>query len=310
MPNAPPGPRPRKARRRARANAVKHGLTGAGIALPGEDQAAVDALFLQVQDQLAPTTRLGGELAHDIALYTVRKHRARRCQAARLQVMARRAGAHFDQLRAAEADQFLDAIEAQPRAYRRHLLTMPEGVDRLIGALLELLSDLDGAVPAWSKRHHKRLDALYGYRPDDLPWSRPTRFSHAMLGDFAAIADAETADLPEGLTPQLWAVGRMIGEIEDEVARLRAHRATLDLEAIAKDRVAAIDAASVDSSSDGRYAQRYETAAIRDLSRAVRDFHLVELLGDPDPEAALDPPPRRGDRPPDPRPRTGPRTAR
>ena len=193
------GPRTEAGKARSRANAVKHGLAGAGVALPDEDAAAVEGLFGDLQEEMAPATRVGAELVHDVALLTVRKRRARSAQAAWLRSRVRRAGAEYDKLRADHADRLVDAIEAHPRPYRRELLAMPEGVDRLIGALEELLDDLLGAAAFWSQAHHQRLDALSGYRPTDLPKSRPTRFSKAVLGYFDAIGAAELAAIPEGI---------------------------------------------------------------------------------------------------------------
>ena len=225
-------------------------------------------------------------LVRDVAMLWVRQDRARQFEAASLDARARRAGADFDQARSDRADGLIDTIEANPRATRRALLAMPEGVDRLVDGLTMLLGEITGPAPAWSPAHHKRLNALFGYRVGDLPWNRPTRFSKAILGDYEAIGDAEIADVP--LEEQTaWAMTRLVEAIGAEVARLAEHRATIDRDRIAEDRADAIARASLDLSKDGVLAQRYIAAAARDLSRALRDLHLVESAAGTDPEATL-----------------------
>ncbi len=138
-----------------------------------------------------------------------------------------------------------------------------------------LLDDLTGPAPAWSEAHHKRLDALFGFRVADLPWNRPTRFSQAVLGDFDAIGAAEVADIPAD-ERHAWAIARLIEAIGAEVARLGEHRAAIDPARIAEDRADAVALGRLDPGKEGALAQRYIAAAARDLSRALRDLHLVE----------------------------------
>ena len=286
------GPKTEEGKARSRANALKHGLTGAGIALPGEDAAAIEATFLQAHEEFAPTTLAGMRLVRDVAMLWVRQDRARQYEATALAAHARHAERDFDQARVNRAEALIDAIEANPRAYRRALLAMPEGVDRLVAELLLLLEDLTGPAPSWSATHHQRLDALFGFRVADLPWSRPTRFSKAILGDFAAIGEAEVADIPLE-DQQGWAMTRLVEAIGAEVVRLREHRVTIDLAPLAEDRVEAVALASLDPGKEGALAQRYLAAAARDLSRALRDLHLVETRygTDPEPEPIADPHP-------------------
>ena len=288
------GPKTEAGKARSRANAVKHGLTGAGVALPGEDTARIEAEFVQAQEEFAPTTLAGMRLVRDVAMLWVRQDRARRYEATTLGARARRAGEEFDRARAERADALIDAIEANPRAHRRALLAMPEGVDRLVAGLTMLLGELAGPAPSWSSTHHKRLDALFGYKVGDLPWSRPTRFSKAILDDFAAIGDAEVADVPPW-ERQAWAITRLIAAIHAEVAHLSEHRATIDVDQIAADRADAVASSSLDPGKEGVLAQRYIAAAARDLSRTLRDLHHVEsrygTAIDADPDRAADPAP-------------------
>ena len=128
------GPKtPEAGKARARANAVKHGLTGAGVALPTEDtRRDRHAIPASCRRSSARQTVAGAELVHELAMLTVRRHRAERAEAAHLHGRVRRAGVEFDRARCHRAGQMIEAIEAHPRAYRELLLDMPEGVDRLI----------------------------------------------------------------------------------------------------------------------------------------------------------------------------------
>ena len=112
------GPRTVTGKIRSRANAVKHGLAAAGIALPVEDAAEVERRFAAIQEELAPTTVLGAYFAHQIALMTVRCQRAARQESAALGSRVRQAEAAWDETRNAEADHLLGWIGAEPIADR------------------------------------------------------------------------------------------------------------------------------------------------------------------------------------------------
>jgi len=60
--------------------------------------------------------------------------------------------------------------------------------------------------------------------------------------------------------------------IDSEVEGLRAHRATLDLEAIDRSRAGAASRALFDGSKEAQLARRYEAAAERGFYRALREL--------------------------------------
>ena len=281
------GPRTEAGKARSRANAVKHGLTSAGVALPGEDAAQIEAQSLQAQEEFGPSTLAGMKLVRDVAALWVRQDRAREFEATALDRRVRRAADDFDQARQDRADGLIDAIETNPRAYHRALLAMPEGVDRLVDGLTMLLGEMTAPARVWSQVHHKRLDALFGYRVGDLPWNRPTRFSRAVLGDFEAIGAAEVEHV-EPDDRQEWATIQLIEAIQTEIERLEAHQATIDRDRIAEDRADAVALARFDPGPAGSLARRYVGAAARDLSRTLRDLHHVEARYGADPDADTD----------------------
>ena len=271
------GPKTPEGKARARANAIKHGLTGAGVALPGEDQAAIEAEFLQAQEDFAPTTALGRKLVYRAALLGVRLDRCERHANAVAARRDRHAAANHRRAHAEQADRFLDAIETNPRPYRRALLGTPAGIDRLTDSLSMLIDELVGPTFNWTHAHHVRLDALFGYRHGDLPLGRPTRFSRALLGDWATVGDEEVGDTPEDERPG-WALTKLLEAIDAELEALAAHRATLDHAALAADQLAAVDLAPIEIDRAAELARRYEAATARELSRTIRDILLVEAM--------------------------------
>ena len=280
------GQRTPEGKARARANAIKHGLTGAGVALPGEDQAAIEAEFLQAQEDFAPTTALRRKLVHRAALLGVRLDRCERHANAIAARRDRHAAANHRRAHAEQADRFLDAIETNPRPYRRALLGTPDGVDRLTDSLSMLIDELVGPSFHWTHAHHVRLDALFGYKHGDLPLGRPTRFSRALLGDWATVGDEEVGDTPDDERPG-WALTKLLEAIDAELEALAAHRLTLDHDALAADQLAAVDLAPIEIDRAAELARRYEAATARELSRTIRDILLVEAMAaEAEPEAA------------------------
>ena len=68
----------------------------------------------------------------------------------------------------------------------------------------------------------------------------------------------------------------MVEQIDVEIASLKEHRETLDLEAIALDRAGAADLALFDSSSKASLARRYEADARRGFFKALKEFRQAE----------------------------------
>ncbi len=275
------GPKTTKGKERSRANAVKHGLTGAGVALPVEDAIEVEHRFLAIQSEMAPQTVIGSYLAHQIALMTVRCQRAARQETAAISIKVRHAAEEFDEKRNGEADHLMGWIGNEPVSYRRKLLAMPEGVDRLIDALLGLRSELDREGQLfWDYNHMSKIEAYFGRRELDLPPSRGYVLSKAIGGDYKRLDPKEIAHLSTDHEKRNWACDEMIVYIDAEVVRLRAHRETLDHEAIALDRAEAGDRALFDPSKEATLARKYEAAATREFYRALREFREVEATGE------------------------------
>jgi len=275
------GPRTPEGKERSRANAVKHGLTGSGIALPAEDKAVVAERFLTIQAELAPATLVGAALAHQVALMTVRLQRAARYEAAALAARVRGAAIAFDDAREAEAEKLLGWIEQDPPNHRRKLLAMPEGVDKIVRLLEHLRSELERDAVVWTFVHERKLEAALGRRAGDVPHSRSCRLSRAIGEDFTGLEASEGGDLATVLERRNWAANELVALIGAEVDRLREHRATLDLDAIEADRAEAGDRALFDPGKDATLARKYEAAASRGLFRCLRELRAVEAQGGP-----------------------------
>src|SRR5207249_2815778 len=73
-----------------------------------------------------------------------------------------------------------------------------------------------------------------------------------------------------------WARNAMAGLIDGEIDMLLAHRETLDVESIERDRAGAAARSAFDPSREAILARRYEAAAERAVYKALAEFRRVE----------------------------------
>src|SRR4051794_10419691 len=89
------GPKTEEGKEKSRANALKHGLSGAGIVLPADDAAEVERRSAAFARELNATGEVGHALARRAALSSVRMERAADQQAAALSEHVRQVMAEF-----------------------------------------------------------------------------------------------------------------------------------------------------------------------------------------------------------------------
>ena len=273
------GPTTAAGKARSRANALTHGLTGEGIALPMEDRERVEGRFAALRAELGPSTVLGAHFVGKIALMTIRSERAAKQEAAALAHRVRHAAEEFDRGRREAAEALLASLDVNPAAARRDLLRTPEGVDALVDTLLDLRASLNRRDAAWSAEHEAHYEACHGRRVGDRDSTRGLALSRAILGDPGRLGPADRDPEGPGRPAVAAWVRALIGEIDAEVDRLAAHRATLDHDAIAEDRAGASDRALFDPGRDATLARRYEAASTRELYRALDEFRAAEAAG-------------------------------
>ena len=271
------GPKTPEGKAKSRANAIKHGLTGAGVALPTEDAAIVERRFLGLQEEMGPTDLAGRLLVRQMALMSVRIDRAAKQERAALARKIRHASTEFELHRLKEIDRLFESIEDCPGDHRRRLLTQPEGVDKLVDALASVRDQLKGGLyRRWEPDHLRKIEAFFGGTSGGFPMTRTEALLSALDGDITYLKSGEATHLTDKYAKARYASGALIRIIEDELTKLAAIRSGLDPEVLAQDRLEAADRALFDPDPDATAARKYEAAAIRNYFRAFRDFRENE----------------------------------
>ena len=286
------GPKTEAGKARSRANAIKHGLTGAGIALPNESQSQVEDRFLRFQEDLAPTDMLGMVLVGEMALMSVRRDRAARHEAATIALAIRHAETEFDLARLAEVDRLFDELDLHPRENHRRLLTIPEGVDRLIEALTSVKDQLEGGqARAWQENERTEIESLLGRTPSFFPISRTLALLEMVGGNENYLGGNDPIRQVNPALRHLQARAELGALITAEIQRLTTIRAGFDPAQLSRDRLEATDRALFDIGHAADLARKYEAAATRNFRRALRDFQTRQSLPAPEPEPESTPAP-------------------
>ena len=302
------GPKTPEGKERSRGNAVKHGMTGEGVALPSEDLARIERRFAGFEAVYRPKTEAGTALIRRAAMLSIRLERCAVQEAAAISLNIRAAESDFDEAREAEVDALFEKLEENPLVAVRRLLRMPEGVDRMVAAWGDLRDDLT-IGSRWTAGHGAMALRLSGRKPGGLGVARVEALSRAIGGDFALLGAGDGAGLdPEGRRD--WARRALAALIDEAVAKLEEHRETLDLEGLAADRARAADRALFDPSKAATLARKYEAAAERGMYRALKEMKAIEAeaAAQPDepPAPALPSPPLASFSPASPSPATRP----
>ncbi len=250
--------------------------TGAGFVPSPADSAEVDRRSLAMQAEMVPKTEIGRFFVHRLAELTVRVERCARQERAATELRVTHAVADFDEARLSEVDHLISYIANEPATFVRKLRSIPEGVDRMIAAFLDLRDELEyGDQTRWDWTYGMKLADLTSSRYMDVPATPVHALTQAIGGDFKELRSGDGEGLPD-VDRRAWARDRLAELIDAEVEMLLGHRETLDIEAIERDRAGAADRAAFDPSKEATLARKYEAAAEREVHRTLRELRRVE----------------------------------
>ena len=122
------GPKTQAGKAASSRNSLKHGLTGAGLALPDEDKTELDAAFQRHFDEMKPTTQAGLALVFKIALCTLRLDRFAVAENAVLSQRVIDAGFAFDDAQVARRNEAKAKLQEDPETQLNILSRFQSGV--------------------------------------------------------------------------------------------------------------------------------------------------------------------------------------
>ncbi len=275
------GPRTVGGKEASRRNALTHGLSGRGIVIPGEDENEVAVRIEALEPELAPEGDVMARLlVRQVAVLTVRHERGFRHESATLAERMRQAADSYDDARRAAAEQLLDRIAIEPATSHRRLMATPEGVDCLLGRLRALRAT---AAPRpyiqWSENDGYELNLCMGQKITGAPSTRAYLLTQGiLLGNWAGIDPAELEDLGERTRPH-WGMAELHKILGAEIARLEAHRGTLNLADVARSRAEAAERVIVDTGPDGLTLRRFQAATERSMLKILRELRVMRYEG-------------------------------
>ena len=271
------GPKSVEGKEAARRNSLKHGLTGAGVVLPGEDEGEVAIREAAFREQLVDEgDALGGALVRQMAIASLRVERAFRMETALAAARMRKAPEIFDDERQVLAQHFLGDLAIDPVTIRRRLIAAPEGVDALLVRLRALRAEtVSTRNITWDEPEGKELDQILGNHPGQAPLSRAALLTRGIAFDhWLGLDEAEFAEM-DFTTRLNWAVGEVGKIIDGEIAFLIRHRAGLDTTRRDQDRAEAGERALLDLGKDGIALRRYAGAAERSMLKMLQELRLA-----------------------------------
>ena len=260
------GPTTAAGKDRSRRNALKHGLA-ATVVVPGEEEGEVAFRVALLQESLAEDDDgLALILAERAGYLSMRLKRCFQHDSAMAAGRVRAAEAEYDDDRRTAAEHVLSYIANEPATGARQLRATPEGVDLLIALLTRLRGEVDSR---WEEWHCYQFDQAIGVRSGVPPCSRVRALTNlATKGDASALPTGAVDAIPAG-DRAAWALAEIAVEVDAELTRLRAHRATLDLARFAADRAQAGERAKQRVDKDTALARKYEASAERAFDRAL-----------------------------------------
>ena len=271
------GPKSVEGKEAARRNSLKHGLTGGGVVIPGEDEGEVAIRVAALEAQLVPEGDvLSGLLVRQVAISSIRIERAFRNETALAAERMRRAGDVFEEERLTLAQTILGEMSSDPVTVRRRLLVAREGIDAMVGRLHELRVSTDTSrLVVWDVAEGAALDQLLGKKPGLAPLSRVENLTRGIAYNYwDGLDPAEFAEMsPEAR--QLWAVAEVKRIIDAEIKNLATIRASLDTTRADKAHAEAAERVLLDLGKEGIALRRYAGAAERSMLKMLQELRLA-----------------------------------
>ena len=278
------GPVTPEGKAKVRGNAVKHGLTGEGLALPVEDAAEVERRFRALGDDLRPVGERERILAHRAAFLSVRLDRCAAYETAALSEAIRTAEADHDRAIRRDIDDAVKRLPEDPISSVARLERTAEGIDWMLRSWGELAEDVTfGSYLLFNQV--TRAENLLGRRSDEPCNSRVNALATALGGNFQLLDPPGTplcTDPARVRERKEAARTDLIAIIRAEIDRLTSLRAALPFDDLARSRAEAPLRRLFDPSTSGVLFRRYETAAARELHRTFA--HFDDRPAEPEPE--------------------------
>ena len=158
------GPRTAEGKAISRENSFKHGMTGEGVVVTGEDAAEIDSRFAVLESEFQPGSKFAGLLVRRVAMITVRLERCVRQEAANI-FAAGRDGSRPRSSEPAGSRPRIEyrIIDRAPAASLRKLMETRDGVDVLVAAWEQLKADLDHEEGTrWTKLRAYKSEFMHG----------------------------------------------------------------------------------------------------------------------------------------------------
>jgi hypothetical protein len=284
------GPKTDEGKEKSRRNALKHGLTGEGVALPDEDAAEVADRFQAIESELQPSGVASRLALRRFAYLSVRLERCERAETAHYAKKIRHADDEFRDERLAVVEQLAKRFTHDPLTSNRRLQRFPEGIDFLIDHWSELKNDLMNLERnTWTLNHRSRMEMLLGIPEANYRMSRVQVLSEVMSGFSANIDPSEIAGL--NAFEQLdWARRQLAAMIDAEIDRLREQKTLLNPDVIEQDRLEAASRALFDTQTSMQQLRKYEAATERAMYKALNEFRAIEATLKADPPVEVSPP--------------------
>ena len=267
------GPRSDEGKERSRANAYKHGLTGAGVVLSSEDAEALDARLDALMDDFGPADEFARLAIHRAALCSVRMDRSARQEAGAANTRVANARANLSRDRRAEAEQLFRLIAAEPAATVRRLRATPEGVDVMVDEWTKLKADLDHEEGTrWTRVHSYRADYLHGSDSGMVGASYYEAWTRAYEGRYDLLRPDHFRDCKTEADRKQLALQKLGDLVDADLAQILAERAAMETHPADAEMENAEAVALFDPSKEAELARKYEAAAERGFYRAIKEL--------------------------------------